>query len=37
MVTPDNLPLVSQGMAFYVDKKDEQLLVAFDVFNPILV
>jgi predicted transcriptional regulator len=32
MVTPDSLPLVSQGMAFYVDKKDEQLLVAFDVF-----
>ncbi|MBU7025184.1 MAG: hypothetical protein HXS40_13565 [Theionarchaea archaeon] len=32
MVTPDSLPLVSDGMAFYIDKKDEQLLVAFDVF-----
>lgn len=32
MVTPDSLPHVSPGIAFYIDRKDQRLLVAFDVF-----
>lgn len=32
MITPDSIPKVSEGIAFYIDRKNEQLLVAFDIF-----
>lgn len=31
MMTPDTVPVISETVAFYIDKKDEHLLVAYDV------